>query len=211
MADLETRLAALASHLLPTLPADTLREPTPEEVTRTLAFRLMAHAEMEDFLETRVQQVATAAITAFSTSGKVSRALLALACFAENGCGKPPPTLEPEQENQRKEWPKKIDVVVRAKLYVTSFLARVKENHGIKEENLLSLLLPVGVDPTTIDPTWLANCNSFGSARGEAAHTSSMRVSQPPNPADEKKRVEELVRGLAAIDNHLSDLLASCA
>ena len=52
------------------------------------------------------------------------------------------------------------------------FLQRIKDNHGIKENNFYVLVLPTGIDPSELDATWIANLNNFGSLRGEVAHQS---------------------------------------
>ena len=56
-----------------------------------------------------------------------------------------------------------------------------RENHGIKEKNILGLLLPVGVLETDLDPVWMGTMSSFGASRGVVAHTSAKRVQTPPD------------------------------
>lgn len=91
-----------------------------------------------------------------------------------------------------------------------NFAGSVKKNHGIKEKNLLKLLLPVGVEADSLDQTWLATMNSFGERRGEAAHrsTGSHRATQQVNPKDELKIVKSLIRdGLKVIDRTIDSLI----
>lgn len=210
LVELRERLCQLEETFLPR-DSKNVQQPTPEEVIKILAYRLMAHAEVEDFVESRVEQIATSASRAFDKEGIVSRALLAIASFTEVALGAPPSTLEPEQPTQKKEWPTRLLLAERAKKYVSDFVRTVKGNHGIKEENLLSLVLPVGVPADALDPTWLAHCSSFGSDRGDAAHRSSSRVSSVPNPEDERAKVSRILEGLATLDTELSKLLADVA
>jgi hypothetical protein len=46
----------------------------------------------------------------------------------------------------------------------------VKKNHGIKDENLLKILLPISYPIDDLDTTWLTTMTSFGSLRGEMMH-----------------------------------------
>ena len=83
------------------------------------------------------------------------------------------------------------------------------ENYGIKEKNLLSILLPLSIEPSGLDPAFLAEIDSFGSMRGHAAHISSrVGVRRAVDPKEEFNRVESLLAGIAALDA-LLDALAS--
>ena len=55
------------------------------------------------------------------------------------------------------------------------------KNHGIKEKNILGLLLPIRLSMSDINQTWLATIDSFGSDQGNTAHR-SVRAYQPPDP-----------------------------
>jgi hypothetical protein len=82
------RIRFLEQVLLPPSSLPNLSEPTPEDVIKILSFRLMAHAEIEDFVETRVEKIAIAASAAFA-NGVVSKALLSIASFTESSVGAP--------------------------------------------------------------------------------------------------------------------------
>ncbi len=194
------------------LPSSLLNvsEPTLEEVVKILSFRLMAHAEIEDFVESRVKNIAISASDAF-TNGIVSKALLSIASFTESSVGAPAPSLAPSQPSQAQSWRTKLHLTERTRTYVTAFVRAINNNHGIREENLLALLLPVGVPAQSIDQTWLADCDSFGSDRGDAAHRSATRVSTTPNPVDERDKVYRIVEGLRSLDAVFSGLLNEIA
>lgn len=208
--EFQERIRFLEQVLLPPYSLSSLSEPTPEDVIRILSFRLMAHAEIEDFIETRVEKIAIAASAAFA-NGVVSKALLSIASFTESSAGSPAPSLAPTQPSQAQSWQIKLHLTERTRTYVTAFVRAIKKNHGIKEENLLALLLPVGVPAQSIDPIWLADCDSFGADRGDAAHRSSARVSITPNPVDERDKVNRIVDGLRTLDAEFSGLLNEMA
>jgi len=85
----------------------------------------------------------------------------------------------------------------------------LNENHGIREKNLLGMLLPIGIESDDIDATWLATIDGFGQDRGSAAHKSSAvsRTQQPPDPKNEFDRVTYLLQGLKDIDEMLNYLM----
>ena len=76
------------------------------------------------------------------------------------------------------------------------------ENHGIRERNILRLLLPIGINEYDIDTTWLSTTDSFSQDRGESAHRSN-RVANPLDPKTEHDRVGQILEGLMAIDHRL--------
>jgi hypothetical protein len=61
---------------------------------------------------------------------------------------------------------------------IESHKSLIRNNHGIKENNLLKLLFPLGVQYQGIDAALLTDLDAFGSSRGEYAH-SSIRLSNP--------------------------------
>jgi len=80
-----------------------------------------------------------------------------------------------------------------------------RKNHGVKEENVLALLLPLGVHADQLDPTLLADLSSFGTARGEVAHTSTVGIAKWADPKDELDRASALVASLLGLDEVLND------
>lgn len=172
--------------------------------TRALAFRVLAHAEVEAYLEDRVRELALAAIAAWKSSTKATPVLAALVAFVGRDLGSVPDVAVPAQPTQMASWPDKIELSQRLQNCVNTFIKSLDENHGVKEKNLLRMLLPVGVPAGKLHATLLADMNSFGAKRGEAAH--GARVQQIVDPEQELKTVNALFAHLALIDAEL-DLL----
>ena len=85
----------------------------------------------------------------------------------------------------------------------------IRNNHGIKAKNLKKLLELVGIDAedsTQIDQTWLNDMDSFGQLRGGMAHRSGASLTSIIPPADAKRRVDVLLRGLRDLDRRLQRL-----
>lgn len=87
----------------------------------------------------------------------------------------------------------------------SQFSQKVRDNHGIKEKNFKTLILPTGIDLCDIDGTWLTNLDDFGKLRGEVAH-STKRATGQINPQDEYQRVNLLLDGLKQLDQKLSEI-----
>jgi hypothetical protein len=79
------------------------------------------------------------------------------------------------------------------------------ENHGVREANVLGILLPAGIREHEIDSAWLEQIDAFGSARGDTAHQAG-RPQAPPDPKSELQAVRAIVEGLIPVDARLSAL-----
>jgi hypothetical protein len=82
-----------------------------------------------------------------------------------------------------------------------------KKNHGVKEANVLGLLLPLGVDGGDLDTTLLADLTSFGGLRGAVAHQSSVGVTTYADPKSEYDQANQLVTALVSIDTLVGNAL----
>jgi hypothetical protein len=204
------QLQVLRDSLLPEGfdPTGTYDRPDKVE-TGALAYRVLAHAEIEAYFEDRSLEVVVAASSAWDQRSHVSRVVLCLLAFSGKEMSFPPDTLEAPSENKRKNWLAQVDIRERLSPVISSFHRLVRQsNHGVRESNILALLLPIGIEHSRIDPTFLAEIDSFGSLRGLAAHTSSRpSVRQAVDPEQELKRVDALKPGLEAIDKLIDELL----
>nr|WP_233271008.1 HEPN domain-containing protein [Microcystis aeruginosa] len=169
------------------------------QLALTLAYRVFAHAEIESYLEDRVWDTVLAAKKIWDNQGKASRVLLCLIAFSGQEMENPPDTITPLKGN--KNVPEdKLKINKKIDMAIGCFKSVIDQNHGIKETNLLKLLLPIGIDSDDLDQVWLANMNTFGEERGEIAHSSAIKTKQPPNPADELERVKQIIEELERVD-----------
>lgn len=176
-----------------------------------LSYRVMARAELESFLEERAIEIAKATIAAWNDQGKVSRTTMCLLGFSGQTFSKPPDTLEAPGANQLKGWNEKIEIGQRLTAAVSSYVGYIiTENHGVREKNLMAILLPLGISADNLDPLFVADMDDFGRRRGEAAHTSSIgQVTPGIDPQSEFDAVVRLMSQISAIDAILDDVLAS--
>jgi hypothetical protein len=205
---LQAQLSSLRAHLLPDPFEETgLYENEGKVATSALAYRVLAHAEIEAYFEDRALEIVNRARLAWENSSHISRVALCLMAFSGLTMALPPDSLEPPNQNKRKNWPELLDIGERLKAVFTEYNTYVRtENHGVKEKNLLLILLPLGVQHSSLDPAFLAEIESFGSMRGQAAHTSRAAVRRAVDPKEEFNRVDSLLAGIAAIDALLDDL-----
>lgn len=183
-----------------------INEYSERQLALTFAYRVFAHAEIESYLEDRVWDTVQTAKNIWDNQGKASGVLLCVIAFSGQEMEAPPDTLTPLKGKKnlpedKLKITKKIDIAIRC------FKSVIDQNHGIKETNLLKLLLPIGIDSDDLDKVWLLNMDTFGEERGEIAHSSGIKTKKTPNPADELERVKQIIQELEKVDQLITNLL----
>ena len=191
---LRTRIRQLRRHFLPRR-FDATGTYSDRQFDHARAFRLLAHAEFEGYLEDAVFDTANKAFRAWYEHGIITVPLMAMLAYSGKGVGVTPPNMQ-----------KKNDLVARVQQSRDTFNRYTKaRNHGIRESDVLKLLRPVGISEQDLDATWLSTTNSFARSRGETAHRSN-RVTRPPDPRNEFDIVNQILDGLSEIDKRLLEL-----
>jgi hypothetical protein len=165
-----------------------------------MAYRVLCHAEIEAYLEDRVTEVVIHAKKDWKNGGKISRTLLSLLAFSGHMMDEPPKKIIAQKGM-------KIDEKIESA--INFFKQKINQNHGIKEANILALLLPIGIDSDDLDPVLMATLNTFGAQRGLVAHSSATyyRMQQQPDPSNELNRVQQISQGLLQIDRLINALI----
>lgn len=177
------------------------------QLALTIAYRVLAHAEIEAYLEERVWEVVLNAKKSWNRTSKPCRTLISLVAFSGRMMESPPDTLNP-MKGSKSIVLEKIKLDRKIDSTISSFKRVIDQNHGVKEANLLALLLPIGIDSDDLDSALLATMNAFGEQRGIVAHSSaiSYKTIQPPDPATELSRVQQITAGLLLVDELITDL-----
>lgn len=208
--ELELRIKELKRLLLPSKfdPTGSYKDPL-RVTTRALSFRVLSHAEVETYLEDRALEIATTALRSWKESKFVSVVTFHLLGFGGVETGRPPQTLAPPDVQKAKDWPSKIAIDDRLSRCVSGFYHRVsKENHGVKEPNIVDMLIPLGFDMSLCDPLFMQKMSNFGEARGTVAHTSGMaHVKKAIDPKDEYSILKEILESLRPVDREFDRLL----
>lgn len=179
-----------------------------EYITRTIAYHILVHAEIESYFEDRAWGTALTAIQKWKTTNKANRIILALIAFSGRMMEKPPNSILPDQPSQYDHWDEKIRLDKKARLAVRDFYYVVKNNHGIKETNLIHLLLPIGVNLDELDIVLIADLNSYGESRGEFAHDTLQAYSTTMqiDPKEELDKARRIIKNIASIDKIFNNL-----
>lgn len=168
---------------------------------RAISFRILVHAEIESFIEDRSHALFDEAWSAWEKHRVPSRALSAMLAFSGHSMPTPPSKLGTQTKK-----PDDIDgPLSRAKRHWKDEV--YKNNNGVKEANVLGLLLPLGIDGGALDTTLLADLTSFGGLRGAVAHKSSVGVTTYADPKSEYDQANQLVTALVSIDTLVGDAL----
>jgi hypothetical protein len=152
------------------------------------AFFVLAHAEIESCVEDLAADIADRAYTQWATRRRVNRCLIALIAFDTEGFPGPAVSLTQPLRKQAPGLRQRVEAAYRRH---ATYLRT--ENHGVKERNLLRILLPVGIRETDLDTSWLNHMNGFGASRGSIAHSSAKAVRQPPDNADVRRAVADVL------------------
>ncbi|MFI1503847.1 HEPN domain-containing protein [Streptomyces sp. NPDC020597] len=167
---------------------------TPDEYDQVRAYIVLCHAEMEAYLEAMCLDVLRKAEDRWRSSASAGPCIAALLLYNDKKVS-PPKSLAKQPPAEA------IDVIITKAIKKHRDFTQ-EENHGIKEANLLRLLLPIGFQESDFDAlsTWLATVNTFGVARGRVAHQSANRVRNPPDPSLARNQVSDVLDGLVQLE-----------
>lgn len=98
------------------------------------------------------------------------------------------------------------DINKRIDSSVSLFKNGLAQNNGIKEKDILKILLPIGIPIASIDSTWLTSINSFGSLRGELIHKNINQITRLIGYQYIDETVHKiLIPGTRIIDQYISN------
>lgn len=185
--ELKRRLDRLAISLLPAdKPAGDYSE---EDKDRIHGYLLLAHAEIENFVE-KLALFAADQAKRKSSATQCAPIISRLIFF---------------KSIQSKD---KIDAATEDTMTsACAFFTKIIErNNGIKSGNILQIFMPLGLTHGDLDPVLMANLDAFGILRGDIAHTAA-RLRQGSSPSSERLKVTNLLRDLAHFDQSVRGLI----
>lgn len=161
---------------------------TSKEIAHAIAFCVLTHAEIEAYLEDRVLEVALYAKDSWSRYQKITLPFACLLAFSGQKLEEPPASLSSQKLKSLED--KFSDIFLNFKDNITN------KNHGIREKNIIQLLLPIGIRSNQIDETWLQEIDNFSRRRGNFAHQSATKkMQQVQSPEIEYNFVFRLIYG----------------
>lgn len=156
------------------------------DVDKLAAFRLLAHAEIEEFLESKAREGLETLKSALSAPGFTVRNSPGLFTLA-NALGEALAVSWPfDPTTFKKDAGKLIDAAEKA----------ISNNNGVKGPSFFQLSIIAGKMPDEVDPSLGASLSSYGQSRGDVAHKSVTRVRTILAPSAEAKTASDLVQAL---------------
>lgn len=80
----------------------------------------------------------------------------------------------------------------------------LRNNNGIKEENLKKLFNPLGYKIESFSAEFLANLDTYGAERGQVAHSSASAIQTQLDYQTEVDKINDLVNGLEEFQSNLT-------
>lgn len=144
---------------------------------RLRGLRLLCHAEFEDYFESIALKLLERGVKKWERRQVANYNLASLLI-----------------EHNRIE----INGSIETKLYkiVADYRNIVKNNHGIKGDNIKKLYQPLGYRTEDFDALFLSTLESYGKERGEIAHMSIKHTQQLLDKNDEYNKIEEILMGI---------------
>ncbi len=203
--DLKRRVDDLGSHMLPTSKADLTY--TTAEHDRVRAYVLLVHAEIESFLEQRVQHEVTLRIAAWDADRTPSVVLMGLVAFHKDPwVGTIDSLIAPlKGDKNATKWADR-DIDRRLQRCHTETVESLKRNNGVKAADVLCMLLRLGFRVDDIDADLISKLDNLGTQRGTFAHNTVRAVTIQPTPTDAKAMVTEIIQKLMELDEEISKL-----
>ncbi|NWB73578.1 hypothetical protein HX805_14060 [Pseudomonas sp. G5001] len=193
--ELSNRLAELEDHLITKEFSDIGDY---EEQVKDMArgYRLLAHAEIESYLEDVVRQIADKTLAKWQTSNIGSKELISVLAALKN---------DPEISDRQLSSLKTTEETVIYSFVL--FKKRITKNNGIKEKDVKALMSPIGFDIEALIPELVPLLDSFGTKRGEVAHSTSLK--KEINPKDEVADVKNIHGYLEKLDKKMFIVIES--
>ena len=155
---------------------------------RIAAFRLLVHAEFEEFIEKKaIEGLDRLSIDATAKNFRLQEMhqLLAISHYIEFDIGLH------DTFDQAKYISKAGSLLRHAR-------AIISDNNGIKRNSFLRLCIFYGVMPDDVDQTLLSTLDSYGRKRGDVAHRSISRIRSIYFPSVEERDAVTVVKLLEA-------------
>jgi hypothetical protein len=212
---LKTRL----THLKMMLPDVTIASAnlSMRQIDEISAYVLLTHAACEEFMEKRSLQTATAAMTAFDTSGTIGR-------VGKHLCVFPFIDVPNDKADLRKlssivgvsgfgvsmskgfKAANSLQIQKLLNIGYQRFKSAVEGNHGASMKYQFKLLSRIGLDINDLGANFISRIAQLAEARGEAAHKPVVAATMLYEPATLATWPTDLLDGYKLMDIRLSGL-----
>jgi hypothetical protein len=184
-----SRLDRLEAHFLPRVFSLTGRYASRQH-DYTKAFLLLVHAELESYFEDTARRIVSRAEARYRRKGVCTLVLSRLLVY--------------HHATKDDLGPVSQHAVVKA---INYYFDHLDKNHGIKEKNLLTIFLPLGVQHADLGSQLVNACNQLAQKRGQFAHA-SFKTHQQVDPKTESDNIRKnILPELRNLESHLKKLI----
>lgn len=186
-----SRISSIERNLLPAVKISG--NYTKKESDQIRSYVILVHAEIEAYFEDMASEKAQKSLDLWRTTRRKSNCLLSIMTFCAKDI----------------IWDTKPDrnsIESRINKTVIHYLKLLGKNHGVKSKNIRKILLPLGVEESEFDQTWLNIMDDFGKKRGSFAHTTHSVQSQI-DLQTEKNRVDvQIIPEITRLDEIIKSI-----
>jgi len=196
LVSLQQRVSELASIFIAA--KDDL-DATNEDYLKAIAFRIMASAAIEEYVEERCKEIAIEGMERLkkqldTTTG---RALVVW------GVSRKIPGCIPIEPGEVADHYDRYDEILKG------YLAAVSSNHGMNGRDVRSLINPVGIRSHQIPEELVDRLQALAEKRDPAVHTSAAKAARRLGPSVERKQIDDIVSRLCELDDALADVVCT--
>lgn len=164
---------------------------TDEEKDRIKAYFILAHAQIETYIEECINAFVSNAYDTWLSENKPNNVLLNLLAYYHPAiCGKS------VEQNKRSLKDGTRALIEQCK---KSFDHDLRTNHGIQDNHIEEFLKIINFD-LNLNSTFLPNLNSFSTIRGEYAHKAESK--NPATPQEAIRNVQKIIDELKSLEDH---------
>jgi len=150
---------------------DPTSMPTPQQQDMVRAMIVLCHAEFEDYIERLASDLLSNGEQEWINSSVANKNIAALFLEHDKICTSD-------------------TIATKSRQAIKNYRDDIKTNHGIKTSNLIKLYKPLGYKvEEEFDSAFLSELESFGTHRGEVAHSSSSRMIEMLDYNSEKQKI----------------------
>lgn len=186
---MKTRVGELQAKFVGAQLAEELADPVgyTADPVALAAFRLLVHAEIEEYLEAKAREGINSIRASFAAGARSVRDNLSVVVIAR--------LLDVQLRFDPTNWETDVASVLRAAE------DKCNDNNGIKEGSFTLLAVFSGKMPDEVDAALASSLSSYGKERGSVAHRSVARVTTIQAPSEEARAANDLMSGLEAFFN----------
>lgn len=162
------------------------------------SYILLCHSALEEYIEDLGMAAALAARTQYSSNGTITKTLVALisAKLVNDISDKKKQKVMQELSYSIEEFSKEA---------FNRYRTVIKSNNGIVTRDQQSILIPIGVDPESVDLVLMNNLHGFGAKRGDVAH--KFKVQRSDTLTAVETDLKTILVGINAYDQAVCEAL----